>query len=306
MPSSSRVRRAAHPDAGRGSVGRRAAPELRPPGVPTSAGAVLSRGRSQRLAAGTTRQASQAVAQVKIAAQQRSSAPVGAADALLTRVGDRARDHGDHLDRARLADGRPRAAPVRTMNARVRADVRRQPPRAAGARRPRRRAQGARGHVRRAAGAARAGVRVPAGVRRQRLARAAHAGHGRAGAGRGRARGSRRDRRRRCATTLRPRARRRRAAGADDRGAADARAEPARAPGPGAARPRARSRARRRTGSTPATSASSAISSRRRRSAIRRWSSGWSRTCSTTPSSTTAARRLGRAPGPGSATAGRR
>ena len=77
--------------------------------------------------------------------------------------------------RARLAARGPRAAPAEHDHRRRPADLRQQPARAAGPARPRRRAQGTRRHPRRPVRAAGGLLRRPAAVRRQRLARAAHA-----------------------------------------------------------------------------------------------------------------------------------
>ena len=137
-----------------------------------------------------------------------------------------ARNHGAGLDRARLADRWASAAPGADDELSGPRDLRAQPARAPGARRTRRRAQGAGRHVRRAARPAGGGVRVPAPVRRECLARAADADHARARAGRGRAQrpepvG------RVAARDVPARAHRERAAGAPDRGAAHARSEPA-------------------------------------------------------------------------------
>ena len=85
-----------------------------------------------------------------------------------------------------------------------------------------RESQAARGHVRRSAGQARGVVRGPAPVRRQRLARAAHAADVRSHAPAGGARRSRRERRH-AARGVRGAARVGARAGAADRGAADAR-----------------------------------------------------------------------------------
>ena len=91
------------------------------------------------------------------------------------RVEHRARDHGDHLRRARLGRGGARAGAVADDDRRHPADFRGQPPRAARDGGPTRRAEATRRHDRRVARAPRGRVRCPTTVRRQRLARAAHA-----------------------------------------------------------------------------------------------------------------------------------
>ena len=91
------------------------------------------------------------------------------------RLGDRAGGHGGRLDGARLAGRGAGAAPAAHHHRAAREISADQPAPAARACRPRRRVQGARRHLRRAARAARGVLPGPAPVRRQRLARAAHA-----------------------------------------------------------------------------------------------------------------------------------
>ena len=104
-------------------------------------------------------------------AEQRDDARRAAADP----VRDRAGDHVGRLGRARLGRRRARAGAPAHDDRDDAADLARQPARAAGARRSRRRAQAPRGHDRRSARTAGGGVRGAAALRRQRLARAAHA-----------------------------------------------------------------------------------------------------------------------------------
>ncbi len=112
--------------------------------------------------------------------------------------------------------------PLRTITTRRPRHISHEPAPAARARRARRRVQGARRHLRRAARAARRVLPIPAPVRRQRLARAAHPARAAQDPGAGRAGGSQRHA---GVTARRPRtgARLRAAARGADRGAAQPR-----------------------------------------------------------------------------------
>ena len=166
------------------------------------------------------------------------------------RVGHRARDHGAPRRRARLGHRRPRAAPAARDHGHRAGDLSQQPPPAPRPHRPRRRAAPTRTHLRRAARAARDRVHRPAPVRRQRLARTAHAAHLRAHADRGRARRPQREQRA-APRRARPAARLRRAPGAADRSTARALTQSTRPRPPRTGRPRRGHRARTRSASRP-------------------------------------------------------